>query len=76
MKKRYAVVFCQNCKKPRIIETEHSTTKCTHCNKRYQTIHLQKYFETNSQGKARIAIGYLNARQDKNKNKYIDECKS
>jgi hypothetical protein len=75
MKKRYAVVFCQVCNKARIIETDKKTTKCHRCNKRYKTTHLKKYFETDSQEKARIAIGYLHTKHNNKENIFREKIK-
>lgn len=62
--KKFAVVICKHCKKPKITETNQKTTRCPHCGK---TIDLSKTIfmkETNNLSEAQQVLGQINAKND------------
>ena len=62
--KRYAVIICKHCKKPKIAETKQKTTMCPHCGKTLQLSKTPFVFETNSISDAQQIIGQINASKD------------
>jgi len=68
--KKFGIIVCPNCKKPKIVSLSVKQTKCFSCNK---TLFLQKskiIYKSNSQEEIRNAIGLLNAEIDGNLEKF------
>ena len=62
--KRYAVIICKHCKKPKIVETKQKTTMCPHCGKTIPLLKTPIIYESNSISDAQQIIGQINARKD------------
>ena len=72
MKKRYAVIACPTCHTKKIVDTSSKTTSCNKCHKKLTLQHLRFLYESDSQEKARIAIGILNAKEDGREHEFIN----
>lgn len=72
MKKRYAVIACPKCKTKKIVDTSSKTTSCIKCHKKLELKHVRFLYESDSQEKARIAIGIINAKEDGKEHEFIN----
>ena len=72
MKKRYAVIACPKCKTKKIVDTSSKSTICNRCNKKLDLKQVRFLFESNSQAKARVVIGILNAEQDGKEKEFVN----
>ena len=70
--KRYAVIICTHCKKPKIVETKQKTTMCPHCGKTLPLSKISLVFTTNNLSEAQQIIGQINASKDD----HLDEFKT
>jgi PHP family Zn ribbon phosphoesterase len=73
--KKYAVIVCNKCKQPKIVETKQKTTKCMRCGKTIQLSKTVFVFETNNISEARQVIGQINAEQDNHLDEFKDFLK-
>ena len=72
MRKQYAIIACPSCKAKKIVDTSSKITHCNRCNKALNLQKLKILFESDSQEKARLVIGILNAEQDGKKKEFIE----
>jgi len=70
--KKYAVVICKHCKKPKITETNQKTTTCPHCGKKIDLSKTMFIKQTNNLSEAQQALGQINAENDD----HLDEFKT
>ena len=59
--KKYAVIICKNCKKPKITETKPKTTICPHCGKKIDLSKTMFIKQTNNLSEAQQVFGQINA---------------
>ena len=70
--KKYAVIICTKCKRPKIIETGKKTTLCQQCGKKIDLSKISFIFQTNNLSEAQQVIGQINAE----KNGHLKEFKT
>ena len=72
---KFGIVVCPKCKKAKVVNLSCKTSRCYRCNEILTFDSLKIWYKTDSEQKARLALGIVNAEIDGRLDEYKEIMK-
>ncbi len=72
---KFGIIVCPKCKKAKVVNLSCKTSRCYRCNEIFTFEKLKIQYKTDSEQKARLALGLINAEIDGKLDEYKEIMK-